>query len=94
MVVGYSHRQGQAFTSLIARQAFTATANGTQRDGGKEMKVGNVRVMQCLTCSEGKEWHMYGVNRAIMIIILSLKAEVLISNVNSVIQLAFKYNSP
>lgn len=55
MVVGYSHRQGQAFTSLIARQAFAATANGIQRDGGKEIKVGSVRVMLRLTCSEGKE---------------------------------------
>lgn len=78
MVVGYSHRQGQAFTSLIARQEFTATANGTEREGGKEMKVGNVR-MKCLTCNEGKEWHKYGVNRAIMITALSLKAEVLIN---------------
>lgn len=78
VVVGYSHRQGQAFTSLIARQAFTATANGTQRDGGEEVKEGKVRVMQCLTCSEGKEWHMYAVNQAIDIITLSFKTETLI----------------
>lgn len=68
MVVGYSHRQGQAFTILIARQAFTATANGTEKEGGMEMKEGNVRMMQCLTCNEGQEWHTYSINTAMIII--------------------------